>query len=60
MPIIPIRWSPRPLRAVTHTRLWRQIADRVFVVAVCASVVVLLRVSEAIDQLAPISTGTWK
>jgi len=60
MPIIPIRWSPRPLRAVTRTRLWRQIADRVFVVAVCASVVVLLRVSEAIDQLAPISTGTWK
>lgn len=60
MPIIPIRWSPRPLRALTRTRLWRQIADRVFVVAVCASVVVLLRVSEAIDQLAPISTGTWK
>lgn len=57
---VPVRWSPRPLRAITRTRLYRQIADRVFAVAFCAAVVVLLRLSEALDQLAPISTGTWK
>jgi hypothetical protein len=57
MNALPIRLSPRPLRALRRTRAARRIADRAFAVGCCAFVAADLRLIDLVHQIAPLTTG---